>query len=288
MSHPRLLVVVKSPLLHFVVLGCAIFALAPTREDTRRVDLSSSALASVEQAQAARDGVTALTPERAHEVDARAIEDEVLYREALRLGLDKDDPIVRQRLIQKLLLLVEDMSGASRTPTEAELRAWFDADPARFKAPARVHFVHVFASKREALPTVAALPTEGIPAIGDPFPYPRDARGSREEIARTYGDGFAAATFARVPTTGWSDPIASSFGWHRVRVVDTEGARVPPFEEVRGSIALDYALDKRTSAVGAYLKKTTGDYTISIDRKPLVGFTPTHRVALRSDPSAED
>src|SRR5438105_4030229 len=99
----------KSPLLHFVVIGAVIFAVAPKREDPRRVEVSSAQLHAFESSQALRDGVAALDPARAHEVQSRAIEDEVLYREAVRLGLDRDDAIIRQRLIQKLLLLVEDL-----------------------------------------------------------------------------------------------------------------------------------------------------------------------------------
>lgn len=288
MSIARISTVVRSPLLHFIVLGGAIFALAPAREDTRKVELASASLASLEQAQAARDGVAALSAERAREVDAQAIEDEVLYREALRLGLDREDPIVRQRLVQKLLLLAEDMSGASRTPTDADLRGFFEADPARYRLPARVRLVHVFATRRESLPAVAALALDGVPAVGEPFPYPRDTRGSRDELARTYGDAFAAAAVARTPAQGWSEPIASTFGWHRVRIVEAEASRLPSFEEARAAVALDYALDRRASAVGGYLKKTVGEYRVSVDGKPLVGFTPTHRVAMRNDPSAED
>lgn len=283
-----LLWVARAPAVQFAILGGAIFVLAPRREDARRVDLASASLATFERAQAARDGARTLSSERTREVDARAIEDEVLSREAMRLGLDRDDPIVRQRLIQKLLLLVEDMGGASRAPTDAELRAYFAESPARFRLPARVHVVHVFATRRDALPPAGSLGAEMVPAAGEPFPYPRDVHASREDLVRLYGDTFAAAAFAAAPSSEWSAPVASSFGWHRMRVVEHEEARAPAFDEVKGAIALDYALDKRAAVVGDYLKKTIGEYRINVDGKPLVGFTPTHRIAARSDPSAED
>jgi hypothetical protein len=277
----------RSPLVHFVVLGALLFAVAPRREDPRRVDVSGDALAAFERAQAARDGVPALTAARAKEVDARAIEDEILYREALRLGLDRDDPIIRQRLIQKLLLLVEDMGGASRAPTEAELRAYFTKDPARFVLAPRVRFVHVFAARREALPATEGLAPAGVPVAGEPFPFPREVRASKDELVRAYGDGFAGAVLALSPGA-WSAPIASSFGWHRVRLDERDGARVPSFEEARSAIAFDYALDTRADVIGDYVKKTVSDYRIDVDGKPLAGFTPTRRIAVRTDPSAED
>jgi hypothetical protein len=278
----------KSPLLHFVVLGAVIFALAPRREDPRRIDVDSASLAALEHAQAKRDSTAQLSPDKTREVDARAIEDEVLYREALRLGLDRDDPIIRQRLVQKLLLLVEDMGGASRPPSDADLRAYFEREPWRWRLPPRVHFVHVFAARRERLPDSGALPEGGVPAAGEPFPYPRDVTSSKEDLARVYGDAFAAAAFDLEPGGAWSAPMASSFGWHRVRVVEREAGRVPTFEESRSAIVLDYTLDRREQVVGAYLTKTVGGYEIDVDGKPLRGFHATRRVAVRADPSAED
>jgi peptidyl-prolyl cis-trans isomerase C len=279
--------VVRSPLVHFVVLGGLLFVLAPRRDDPRRVEVPGAAFAAFERAQAARDGVQTLTADRAREVDGRAIEDEVLYREALRLGLDRDDPIIRQRLIQKLLLLVEDMGGASRAPTDAELRAYFEKDPARFALAPRVRFVHVFAGRREALPAAEGLAASGVPAAGEAFPFPRDVRGSKDELVRTYGDGFAAAAFTLAPGA-WSAPVASSFGWHRLRIDEREAGRIPSFDEARSAIGFDYALDARADAIGAYLSKTVRDYRIDVDGKPVTGFVPTRRIAVRTDPSAED
>jgi len=279
--------VVRSPLLHFAVIGGALFALAPRREDPRQVELSSSALAAYKEAQAARDRVPVLPASRAAEVEARAIEDEVLYREALRLGLEKDDPIIRQRLIQKLLLLVEDMGGASQPPTDAELRAFFEKDPSRYALPTRVTLAHVFASRPSALPAAEQL-EPGVPAAaGEPFPWPRQLTASRDELTQKFGDGFARAVFALQPGA-WSEPLQSSFGWHRVWVSRREAPRLPAFEEVRGSLALDYALDRRTQVVGEYLRRTVRDYRINVDGQAREDFSPTQRIAVRTAPSAED
>jgi hypothetical protein len=279
----------RSPLFHFLLLGSVIFALAPRREDPRKIEVSSAGLAALERAQARRDDAPSLSPERAREVDARAIEDEVLYREALRLGLDRDDPIVRQRVIQKLLLLVEDMGGASRAPSDAELRAYFETDPGRWRLPTRLHLVHVFATRREALPDPARLGLSGVPSAGEAFPYPREVTGTVDDLARLYGRSFADAAFALPPAdVGWSAPIASSFGWHRVRTVEREPGRTPAFEEARSAIELDYAMERREAVVGGYLKKTVGAYEVDVDGRRITGFVPTRRVAMRADPSAED
>jgi hypothetical protein len=268
-----------SRLAHFVVLGGVIFALAPRANDEHSIELRSSTFDSLAAAEAQRRSVAALGSEKAREVKARAIEDEVLYREAIRLGLDRDDPIVRQRLAQKLLLLVEDLGGASQSPTDAELRAFFDEDQARWRRAPRTHFVHVFASRKDVLSDGAA---------GEPFPYSRDVTGTREDIARVYGATFADAVVATAPSNAFGAPLQSTFGWHRVRVVDREPGRIPTFEEARDEIVLDYMLARRERIVGAYLKKTVAEYRIVIDGTTVKDFVPTRRIAIRADPSAED
>jgi hypothetical protein len=283
--------VAKSRFLHFLVLGGAIFALAPKSEEPRRIELRSQAFATLDAAEAKRRSLASIDSDKEREVRARAIEDEVLYREAVRLGLDRDDPIVRQRLAQKLLLLEEDLGGASQAPTDVELRAFFEQDRARWRRPARTRFVHVFATRRDSLPDDRALAPwaeSGVPRAGEPFPYARDITGTREDLARVYGPEFADAVSARAIGGAFSEPVQSSFGWHRVRVVEREPGRLPTFEEARAEIALDYMLARRERIVGAYMKKTVGEYRITVDGEELRDFTPTRRVAVRNEPSAED
>src|SRR4051794_33212311 len=97
----------RSRLLQFLVLGAIIFAVAPRGAAPGRISLKGDYLRALEVAEASRRASAA-----GAEVERRAIEDEVLYREALRLGLDQGDPLVRGHLIQKVLLLAEDLGGA--------------------------------------------------------------------------------------------------------------------------------------------------------------------------------
>src|SRR5207247_1607670 len=124
--------------LQFLVLGGLLFALAPKPGSSRDIALDSRSLAALQEAQVQRLGRAALDDDEAREVQARTIQDEILYREGLRLGLDRDDNVVRQRLIQKVLFLAEDLAGVTATPSEAELRAFFDATRAQWTRPARV------------------------------------------------------------------------------------------------------------------------------------------------------
>jgi hypothetical protein len=278
----------RARLLHFAAIGGAIFFLARREDDPRAIEIPSTTLTELHAAQAQHLDVTAISAEAAHEVDAREIEDEVLYREALRLGLDKDDPIVRQRLVQKLLLIVEDLGGASKPPTDAELRAHFEKSRDRWRKPPAYRFVHVFSATRANLPSASVL--EGAidpPPAGDPFPYSRSVTQSKKAIASSFGDVFADAV-EHLPVGQPSDPIVSRFGWHRVRVAQRIEGGPATFDEVRSDVELDYLLVRRERITGEYLSKTIAKYRVTIDGKKIEGFVPTRRVAARPDDSAED
>ena len=287
-SKATLLGLARQRLTQFVVLGAAVFMIAPRNRAPSRVDVDASGLRALHEAQAKKLGVPELDPEKQHEVDARAIEDEILYREAVKLGLDQGDPIVRERMIQKLLMLVEDLGGASREPTDAELGAYFAAHGERYRQPEKLHFVHVYAATREALPAEESIATlEEALASGQAFPYPREQTLDREALARLFGEPFASAVAGLEPE-GSAGPLHSSFGWHRVRLLARLPGRPLSMQEAKASLLLDYTLDRRERVVGAYLDRTAKSYEVVVDGKPLAGFRPTRRVAVRQDPSAED
>jgi hypothetical protein len=279
--------------LHFVAAGGLIFALAPA-VDHSRVSLSGDYLQSLHAAQAHRLGVPKLSDERAAEVDRRALEDEVLYREAVRLGLDRDDGLVREHLIQKMLLLAEDLGGASREPTRDEVKAYFERTRDRWQKDERVHVVHVFATRREtaaglldAVRAADAAHPDAPPPVGEAFARSRDVRGSREDYAASYGEHFADAVFA-LPTGQWSEPVESRFGWHLVKVVQHTPGAPASFDEVYDRVRLEYAVVHRHEAIAHFLEQAFKRYHVDVDGTPLRGYSPTERLALRATPSTED
>ena len=259
--------------LQFLVLGGLIFVLAPRATPSRDITLDSRSLAALREAQVQRLGRAALDGDEARQVEARAVEDEILYREALRLGLDRDDNVVRQRLIQKVLFLAEDLAGVTATPSEAELRAFFDATRAQWTRPARVRFVHVYAGpagrerlaglRDSAVVASAAAPGEA-PDLGDPFPLPRNTTASHDDLVADFGSGFADAVFALRPGT-WSAPIASRHGWHLVEVVDHVEGGPATYDEVRGRLPLTYLVARKKQATADFLREAAARYRITLD-----------------------
>ncbi len=166
------------------------------------------------------------------------IHEEVLYREALALGLDKDDTIVRRRMAQKMEFLSEDVSAA-REPTTEELKAWFAKNAKLFAQPARasrsgtLYFSpdrrgpHARRTPRRRCAKLAGKPADwpGAAALGDPFMF-QDYYADRtpEQIAKDFGPPFARALFEQKPGA-WTGPIESGYGWHLVFVDSLTPAR---------------------------------------------------------------
>jgi hypothetical protein len=277
----------RSRLFQFAVLGGLLFAVAPRARSPRDIEIGSERLAALHAAEAGRAGVKTLPLEKTREVDQRALEDEILYREGVRLGLDKDDGIVRQRVVQKVLFLAEEMAGASRPAGEAELRAFFEKNRDRWAIAEQYRFVQVYQHRREALAAWAAGPRTGDPPPGEPSPVTAELDGDHARVATSLGPGFADA-LAGAPVGAWIGPVQSPFGWHLVRLVERRPARPARLEEVRGAVVEAYSVFRRQEATAAFLDAAFSRYRVSIDGEPWSRFTPSRRVAFRSVTSGED
>ena len=228
----------REPLVHFLALG-TVFYVVLTWGGTP-VDPSSRVIA-VDGARKAQlalafEQVMGRAPTDA-ELDARIeryVREEVLYREALRLGLDADDAVVRQRMVAKM-----DMTASAAAeiaePDEATLRAWFKANQARYAATRAVSFEQrLFGDEQTAR---AALADPG-PARSASLPQQMADSPLREVEAR-FGKQFAEGLEGLPADSKWLGPIPSGFGWHIVRVT-ARAAAEPDFEALRPRIANDW------------------------------------------------
>jgi peptidyl-prolyl cis-trans isomerase C len=288
---PRLRPLARNRLFQFLVLGGLIFAVAPKPPSSFRINLTRPYLDTLRANQAAREHVSALSVGEAAEVDAKAVQDEVLYREALRLGLDQGDVLVRQHLIQKALMLAEDLGGCARPASPAELRAFFERERARYQRPAAVHFIHVFAATEGAAaalrPAALGALGSGPPALGDAFPLSREVRMTPDVLRESYGAPFSAAVQSLAPWT-WSAPLQSRYGWHLVKLLEATPAGPAPFDEARERVALDAAIECRAHAASEFIERAMKRYRVEVDGHPTGTLPAVHRSAIRSEPSAED
>lgn len=286
--------ILQNRLIQFFVIGIALFLLDPARSSTGRIRVSRQEIASLQAAQARRLGTSELSSAQTAEAIAREVEDELLYREALRLGLDKSDPAVRQRMITKALFLAEDLGGTGRPVVESDLRAHFEAHRPRFRRPAEVRFVHVFVSeaRRGEMPQIRARileleagsrALEHAPPLGDPFPLARDVPLTPfERIAGTFGSEFAAELSA-LDQAVWSEPIASNFGWHLVKIVERVNEAWPTYDEIRSAVVLDHQMERKQRGIREFIARASKRYAIEIEDTDLTAG----ELALGAEPRVD-
>jgi hypothetical protein len=236
----------RDPFAHFLAIGVLLLVLyhlvAPDRPQAlgTRIEITRDDLQQIQVAWMAK-WLRPPTPAEMQDLLAEKIHGEVLYREALAMGLDQDDTIVKRRLAQKLEFLTEDVSTI-RDPTRAELAAWFPANAAQFAMPGHYSFRHVYfspdkrgahaeADARAALASLSRAPAQDVSGIGDPFSdraYYADR--TPEELGATFGTKFAKA-LADVKPGAWAGPIESGLGWHLVSVEAATPTHIPTFDE---------------------------------------------------------
>jgi hypothetical protein len=247
--------ILREPLLHFLVLGGLLFGLfgltqGPEQEGARQIRVTA---AQVEQlaAQFSRTWMRPPTDEELAGLIEQHIRSEVFYREALAMGLDQDDPYVRNRLGQKLEFLLDDLS-ADTEPGDEILTQYLREHAERYRAPARVSFEQVYLNpdrhprlEEDAAEALARLRAGADPAgLGDVSLLGQAFDDlSQPEIARQFGDAFAESLLELEPGQ-WLGPIPSGLGAHLVQVSDRQPTRRPTLDEVRPLVLRDWQ-DKR-------------------------------------------
>jgi hypothetical protein len=208
------------------------------------------------------------------------VREEVLYREGLAMGLDKDDTIVKRRMAQKMQFLAEDVAAAHE-PSTAELKAWFDKNKQKFALPSRYSFRHLYFSpdKRgkntqddaaKALAKIAGQPEESklAASLGDQFMF-QDYYGDRapEAIAKEFGPPFAVA-LEKLKPGSWQGPVESGYGWHLVYVDTVIPGRIPAFEEMEPDVKTAWLAEQKQTAWQKAYAEMRAKYTVLLPGPP--------------------
>ena len=251
---------------HLLVFGLllsliALLAMGPPvdREDGGRIVFSEADLAHV----AASFERTWSRPPTAVELRRmfdRYVRDEVLYREALAMGLDRNDPVVKASLVRKITMLGSAQAGAEE-PTDEEVKAYFELRTERYRIPASFDLVQVYVSpdKHGDLAGMVAADLleelreneprpEELVRMGDMSMLPASVKDTPEdELARVFGSEFGDAV--NVLSVGqWEGPVESSYGLHLVKISRREESRIPEWIEVKRDIVTDMQFEARKAA----------------------------------------
>jgi hypothetical protein len=259
---------VREPLVHFAALGAVIFLIYAVIHRVPAADrvVVDQALALHLADSFRRAWLREPTRDELAEMVLDHINDEVLYREALARHLDRDDPAVRRRLIEKLTVSEQPHLPAA-DPDDAQLRAWFDDHRHHFHEPARFTFQQVFFDPRTRGPSIneaarAALTSEA--PVGDPSSLPPRVEAMPEvQVGHLFGKGFVDS-LSQLPLERWSGPLSSTQGLHLVRLQARQPPRDPAFDEVRAAVRADWI----TARSKGYLQAAAGlrsRYRIEVD-----------------------
>ncbi|MCR2832609.1 peptidylprolyl isomerase [Parerythrobacter lacustris] len=231
----------KEPLVHFLAAGGLLFALfawigEPVDPASRSIVVGKEEQARIALQWELTNGRPPTDAELAAQID-RFVRDEVLYREALRMGLDRDDAVVRQRMASKMDYLAASAAETAK-PDDSVLQDWLERHPTRFTDDARFGFEQLYFAERG---TAEAALAAGGQIRGEAISLPVEERNApRSEVSARFGEEFVAALDRLEPGPKWQGPVQSGFGWHLVRLTEKRAGEVPPLAEVRQQVENDW------------------------------------------------
>lgn len=261
----------REPLLHFLLLGLALFLLygrVAIGDDGDRIIVSQ---AQVEDLAAQHQKLWGRppTPAELNGLVETFVRDEILYREGVALGLDQDDAVVKRRVRQKLEVLAEE-EIARGAPTDAELSAYLASDPKRFTQPGAVAFEQVLfdpATPSAELSRALAAARRGtdVARLGRATMLPARVESTPLDlVARDFGAAFATE-LEQLPLGEWSGPVASAYGVHLVRVSARTPPVLPPLDAIRDVVTREWENARRERALAESYARLREEYDVEIE-----------------------
>jgi len=267
---------VREPFFQFVALGALLFAASEyleARANFSRIDITRGQVEGITNNYRLQYGASP-TAEQLNGLVDQFIKEEVFYHEALRLKLDRDDEIIRRRLVQKYEFLRQDL-GTPKDPSEADLRAFYQSHTENYEIPERLTFSHVYfsidrggddAARARAENALAVLNQRRVtraPDSGDVFPGASDYAGATPvQVRRGFGSSALSREIFKTAPGYWAGPFRSGFGWHLVYVAAHEPTAVAAYDDAKDSVRRDYLDAERGIRNAAALEKLKTHFTI--------------------------
>ncbi len=268
----------KEPLLHFLVLGAAIFAFYNWASRDVRSDDEIVVTAGQQQHMLnvfARTWQRPATRQEFEGLIREFIREELAFREGKAMGFDEGDTVIRRRMRQKLELLTDEIVGLDE-PSEEELQEFLDVHPEQFRQDAVIDFHHVYFSsdrrgermEADALEALELLQSGAVvdwSELGDPISLGSTFQQMRtSEIERQFGKAFSSG-LGEVQTGAWTGPVQSAYGMHLVFVDNLIPARNPELSEVRERVRNEWFATRRQQATDELYEKIAEKYSIMIE-----------------------
>jgi hypothetical protein len=269
----------REPLAHFLAIGLLLFlvfrVVGGDRSGGREIVVNEQVVATLVQ-QFSGVWQRQPTPKELQGLVDNWVREEVLFREGVQMGLDRDDPVIRRRVRQKVDVLAEE-SQPSQATTDAELSQWLRDNPARYALAPVLSFEQAMIDPsrhandltkvtddlqrklRRGVDPAEATESHLLPA--------RIADTPEDLVARDFGEEFITALRA-LPVGSWQGPVHSGFGLHFVKITRRVPGRAPTLDEARAEVARDVEQDRRERAANAFFARARGNYKVRIEAGP--------------------
>jgi len=269
------------PLLHFLLIGAALFVLYglqndPLVETDNRIVINTSdvdRLITLWEKKRQR-------PPTQTELDGMInaqVREEVLYREAIAMGLDKGDSIVRRRLAQKVNFIFSDLASLIE-PSETELADYLAKNVDKFEIPSRISFLQIYLNEdkrgkkiiHDAEDLLDALTQQNssidILVAGDPFMFGQQHDNlTVQAVSRLFGKDFADASF-KLSQRDWQGPIPSGYGLHLIKVIDKTPSRLPELNAIHDKVLNEWHTEQRRKMNEDFYQSLQTRYEIVIEK----------------------
>jgi len=277
----------RDPLIHFFVLGLVVFGLhglleeePQVADDPFLVEVTSADIEWFRTMWSKRMGREPTVEELRGQVN-HLIREQVLSREAVSMGLDEGDPVVRRRLAQKMDFLFKDLSDITE-PSEGELRAYLRGNREAYEVPEKVTFTHIYFNADErgeegAAEAVRMLvkrlnANEGVLAdvsgLGDPFLLqPSYSEKTLTEVRGEFGTQFADMVWNQEART-WHGPVPSGYGLHAVYVRERSDATLPAFGDLKERLKVDWIAERQGEITQKAYQEVRGRYRVLLEGLP--------------------
>lgn len=271
----------REPLLHFLILGGLLFLLFHFVKGGSGIKQNEIVVTSgtVQTLSEGFQRVWKRVPTQ-KELDTLIqdyIKEEIYYREAMAMGLDRDDTIIRRRLRQKMEFLADGM-GYIKEPTDKDLESYLQKHPEKFRVESRYTFSQVYLNPEKHQNSIeqdAAQLLTNLNKAGnsvDPGKYGDQfmlgyyfSNQSESNIARTFGDPFAKQ-LSQLETGKWVGPIESGYGQHLVLINNRSEGRIPPISEVRKQVQSEWMTDEAKQTSEKFYEGLRSRYTVKIEQ----------------------
>jgi len=279
MINSKLTTLLREPLLHFLLIGAALFLVYSLQNE----DLVENNRIVISEAEI--DRLIAVwekkrqrlpTQDELQGMIEQQVREEVMYREAIAMGLDKNDSIVRRRLAQKVEFISADLAALAK-PGETELADYLAAHSKQFELPARIDFVQVYINpdkhadniqdyvKRLLNELTQSASKSDITTLGDSLMLGQQHQQvSEHDVSRLFGKDFASQLFT-LPLGSWQGPVTSGYGVHLVRVENKTAAQLPELQAVREKVQSEWSAKQRRVMDEAFYKGLRQRYEIVIE-----------------------